>query len=286
MQPATSKPLQTQLDPQRPWRNGGGWDLWLDCQPKNWWFVPSLLETNIALVNGWSEDKFPFGMASLQVRTVSFRECRCFVLSNLSKGLFLFEVGICLFICWLKAWPMPSVPRITHYIDYAAGGLVLINSFALMFLGTTKLLEVIWVKVCHVCPCDTDGLGYLGNLFRRLSQGRCKDKIGAEAEVTHMKVLNLKTFAYLTKNTHTHTFLTINNVFFFWGGEACSKIKPIHFWNICGSGGLWNVCVSCHPENKDHSLWVVWVVWRPLVNNYTRILCWRRRWRQKIDIAK
>lgn len=58
-------------------------------------------------------------------------------------------------------------PRITHYIDYVAGGLVLINSFALMFLGTTK----IWRG--HRSEGSIDALGSLGHLgiYRMLSQG-------------------------------------------------------------------------------------------------------------------
>ena len=50
----------------------------MSCLPKcmvNLFIILTLPETNIASENGWLEDDcFLFGMASWQVRTVSFRE--------------------------------------------------------------------------------------------------------------------------------------------------------------------------------------------------------------------
>ena len=41
-------------------------------------YLPSLKLTAKAPENGWLEDEFPFGMAQLQGRAVSFRECSFF----------------------------------------------------------------------------------------------------------------------------------------------------------------------------------------------------------------
>ncbi len=122
-------------------------------------------------------------LVSGSVDVLSFPTCQ--------KGCFFWGRHMFVHVL-LKAWPMPSVPRITHYIDYAAGGLVLINSFALMFLGTTKLVEVIGVKCwtvdtaifgvipncegvpgAHVTQMDLDIWG----IYSRLSQGRCYTKL-------------------------------------------------------------------------------------------------------------